>query len=281
MNKIKLSILILSSLIATACDSSVGVSNPPPLLQLIKAPEEGEILTENFVTFGWKGSDDKFVFEYELYTFDEDNAKEEYSGRLLGNNITEVTFEDLDEGKYQFWIRGTSSTIPKPQEKTRNFEVDALQGSSIMFFKTTTRMEKDDTSSIGIRMEEVDSLESFKLTISFDQRILTLISVEGGDVTKQQNIEQIITPDLSGNNLAILNDANSRGRVVVYSAFLRGGNSANYKGVPVTSAELLKLKFVGKSTGISVLSFPLIEMRNVDRSLIEVTNPRTAFVTVE
>ena len=73
-----------------------------------------------------------------ILALDADNFPTTYLNWTPYSQNTEVTFNNLDEGKFRFQVQGRSSGI-EPDPVKLDFYVDAVEGPSLLFYKTKTK----------------------------------------------------------------------------------------------------------------------------------------------
>lgn len=270
-------IIIISLITFNSCKDAGLVDNPPPFIQFITAPAQGAVLTDNSVSFKWRGATSNYTFRYRLLFLDRDNFPTTYLDWTNFTNTTEVTFNNLDEGKFRFELVPQSTGIII-DPLVREFFIDAVQGPSLLFFKASTTINLNAVDSISIWMEDVDSLTTFSAVISFDRTRLELLNVTNGQIASQNRMAQIILPDFS--NASVINNFNSRGRIDIISAFLPelSGFSNNF----VTgSGKVINLVFRGKARGQSNLTLTSLNMRKPTGEPINYNFPKNAIVIVQ
>lgn len=275
MKVIKYSLLTVLFLFVSCKDAGL-VDSPPPFLQFITAPSEGQVINDNTVSFKWRGATLNYTFRYRLLFLDRDNFPTTYLDWTNFSNTTEITFNNLDEGKFRFeLIAQSTGVISNPI--SREFYIDAVLGPSLLFFKASTTIRLNAIDSISIWMEDVDSLTTFSAVVSFDRTRLELVNVTQGQIAQQNRMAQIVLPDFSNNS--VLSNFNSRGRIDIISAFLpeQGAGANNFVS---GSGKVINLVFKGKARGQSNLTITTIQMRKPNGEIINYNPPKNAVVIV-
>ncbi len=280
MKKIKNYLLFIiiagSSFIWDSCTANGIVDNPPPFLQITEGPAEGEIVTLDRVTFVWKGSGSDFLFKYRLMYLDADNIPTTYTDWTQYSKESEISFANLDEGKYTFEVQATASGIESPAIK-RIFTVNSIIGPTFSFYKVKTSIAVNQRDSISVWMEDVDSLAGFKIVLTFDRNIVNLVSVRTGQLPSVKGLSQIILPDFS--DVRILGNANNTGRFELNSAFLM--DFASFPANSLSgSGKVLSLVFEGKQAGTTNLDISNLELRNIKGQLISFSTPKSGKIVV-
>ncbi len=260
-NKIKfikfLSLAIFSFALLYGCDSTQVVDNPPPFLEIVEGPSNGEVLTRSYVTFGWQGSDNSIEFKYRLLALDEDNFPTIYYDWNEYSKQTEVTYENLDESRYRFEVMARSAG-QEEGPATREFEINAFQGPSMSFFKSETEMNVGEIDSISAWLEDVDSISAVHLVVAFDPNYIQLLEVTKGSFVERENFELIVVPNFSDST--VLNQVNSTGKIEINTAVLATLYTLPRRSL-TGSGNLLTFKFKAIAAGTSKITYTLIEFR--------------------
>ncbi len=249
--------IIASLIFFNGCNSTPVVDNPPPFLEIVEGPENGAVLTRNYVTFGWQGSDNSIEFRYRLLALDEDNFPTIYYDWSEYSKETEVTYENLDESRYRFEVMARSAGQEEGPE-TRQFEIDAFQGPSMSFFKSETDMSVGGTDSISAWLEDVDSVSAVHLVVAFDPDYLQLLEVTKGSFVERENFGLIIVPNFADEN--VLAQVNATGKIEINTAVLATLYTLPRRSL-TGSGNLLTFRFKAIAPGTTKLTYTLIEFR--------------------
>ncbi len=269
-------LFIVALVFAAGCNTNNLVTNPPPFIQFLKAPAENSILSTEAISISWKGSTDNYQFRYRMLTLDKDNFPTEYLSWTQYSNINEVVFQQLNDSKYKFEVQGKSSGI-EARPITRTFTIDSFVGPAFTFFKTETNMKLNDTSFIGIWMEDIDSLSATTIVVSFDNSFLQLESVSNGTIASTSRLSQLIVPNFA--LPSILAKVNSTGKITISTAVLQGIGSLNTSSVS-GSGLLINMLFRSIKKGDTVLKITSADVRNIDGAKITTNPPKDGFVII-
>lgn len=255
--------ILLIGVAFSSCNSGNPADVPPAFIQFVSAPNENSVLSSNDILFMWKGSDEDFLFRYRLVSIDNEYDLD-YIDWTNYSSLTEIEFNDLDEGKYRFELEGKSmGFVGSPL--TRIFYVDAVKGPSLSFNKISTRSKVGVTDSVNIWMEDVNNLSACRFVISFNPKVINLVSVGNGKFILDNNFNQIIVPDFTNPN--VISEANRTGKIEINSAVLM--TLLTYPNNFISgSGKLVNLRFVGIAKGTSPLEFSTIELYRADGTLI-------------
>ncbi|MCF8240047.1 MAG: cohesin domain-containing protein [Melioribacteraceae bacterium] len=261
----------------SACQTSQSVENPPPFLKITDGPAENTVLSEDVVSFVWKGSDNSFFYKYRLLAIDEDNFPSTYIDWNDYSKENEVTFYNLDESKFRFEVMGISNGLEGGPER-RNFEINAVTGPTLTFYKTETNISLGGKDSVNIWLEDLDSLKAIRVVVAFDPNYVNLVSISGGDLVKKQRFEQIIVPDY--NDTTVVNSVNATGKLELNSAVLATLGSLPQKSLS-GSGSVLNVSFRGMKIGTTNLEFVLIEMHKENGAIISGKTPKSGIINIK
>ncbi len=90
--------ILLIGVAFSSCNSGNPADVPPAFIQFVSAPNENSVLSSNDILFMWKGSDEDFLFRYRLVSIDNEYDLD-YIDWTNYSSLTEIEFNDLDEGK--------------------------------------------------------------------------------------------------------------------------------------------------------------------------------------
>lgn len=270
--------ILLISLFAVSCNTGGVVDNPPPFLEIIDGPQDSEILSKDKVVFAWRGNGSGYTFKYRMLSLDSDNFPTVYQDWTSYSTATDVSFSNLDEGKFRFEVQAKSGNI-EPAPLKREFVIDAIKGPSLMFFKTKTTVSVGKLDSVGIWMEDVNGLAGFSIVIAFDKNKLNMVSASSGSYVIQKRFQQLTVPDFS-DTAYVLKSVNQTGRIEITSAFLTDLGSFPNKSIS-GSGKILNLVFKGMAKGTTNLEITSIDLRDEKGVTISYNAPKSGIVEVQ
>lgn len=263
-------------LIYNSCKNSGLLDSPPAFMQFVSGPIDNEVLLNDKVAFSWKGASADYTFRYRVLSIDSDNFPSTYLDWTVFSKLTEVSLNNLDEGKFRIEVEGRSGSLTEIIK--REFTIDAVQGPSLLFFKTQTTLRVGLQDSIGIWMEDVDSLAAYSVVIVFDKSKLEFMGLRPGLYVTQQKFKQIIVPDY--NNPDILAFANSTGRIDINTALLTDLGSYPNKSIS-GSGRILNLVFRGRARGTSGIEITSLSLKSPSRASIQFKPPKDGVIEVK
>jgi len=278
MKIFNIKILFITVFIFVAgCNTNNLVTNPPPFVEIVKGPADNSVISTEDISFSWKGSTNDYQFRYRLLTLDKDNFPTEYLGWTTYSSLNEVVFKKLNDSKFKFEVQGKSSGI-EARPVSRTFTINAFIGPAFTFFKNETIMNVGDTASIGIWMEDIDSLSAATIVTSFDKSSLQVVSVLNGRIAEKNRLSQFILPNYE--LPSVLLDANSSGKLNISTAVLQGIGSLNKSSVS-GSGVLINIVFMSIQKGETTLQITSSDTRKIDGTKINTNPPKDGLVIVQ
>jgi len=259
------------------CNTNNLVTNPPAFIEIVKGPVDNSVISTEDISFSWKGSTNDYQFRYRLLTLDEDNFPTEYLGWTTYSSLNEVVFKKLNDSKFKFEVQGKSSGI-EARPVSRTFTINAFVGPAFTFFKNETIMNMGDIASIGIWMEDIDSLSAATIVVSFDNSIINLSGVSDGLIAAKYRLSQLIVSNFSLQN--ILDEINLNGKITISTAMLQGIGSLNNSSVSGSDL-LIDMSFKAIKKGETTLQVTSADVRRIDGTKIITNPPKDGFVSVK
>jgi hypothetical protein len=191
--------------------------------------------------------------------------------------IKSLTFNNLDEGKFRFQVQGRSSGI-EPDPVKLDFYVDAVEGPSLLFYKTKTTIKLNGIDSIGLWMEDIKEFAGLSVVIAFDKSKLNLVGASGGQFVMAKKFNQVIVPDLY--NAAVLQRVNQSGRIELSTAILM--DLGSFPSTSISgSGKVLNLVFKGIAKGQASIDITSLDLRNSNGNPIPYNSPKNGIVVIE
>jgi len=219
-------------------DNPLDPDNPdfiPPTTTLISAPDEGEIISVDNVTFKWRGNDPSCTFSYHL----NNEIWSEWS------QDTFITYTYLDEGEYSFSVKSRYSTgVEEDPEKSVSFTIDAVKGPALRFYKKKVETSTGSNFQIEVWAEEVLELAIVSINIDFNTNYLQVQNLN------IYNDETAFLRKNGGDIQEVHSFDNSAGNVTVY-LFTTDADPLGING----SGALFRISFTTKSRGTTYLNF--------------------------
>lgn len=260
----KLAAIIVISLSAALFGACKGALVDPPLasFEIIEGPADESVLNVDQVYFKWRGSSVKFDYRFKLMIVDKITLNEvDYIEFTEWNKETEKLFKNLDEGEYVFRVQASYEGAD-PIVKERKFEIDAVQGASIMIYKRETTAVLGSQVELSIWAEDIDSLTALDFTIAFDKSLVQIDSVDEGDLSKINEMEQFIGPYVS----LIKDQLNQAGSVSFTTGFFKNSAESSISG----DGKIMRLFFSITAAGKSEIELRSAVGRGISGNYITV-----------
>ena len=115
--------------------------------------------TSSTISLNWEGNDYAISFSYRLESLDYLDPVTTYTEWSEWDSLTTVTFNNLDEGSYNFYIKSrfTSDLVETPA--TIPFTVNAITGPALRVYPLYQTVSPGSSFDVFIYVEEVE-LES-------------------------------------------------------------------------------------------------------------------------
>lgn len=179
MRKILLiSLLLLAFLACTTSPDVPAFDNPldpdegdyePPETTILSGPGEDAVVDTHTVTFTWSGNDNVVEYRYSLVGIEESDWITE----------TTVTFNYLDEGDYQFEVKGRYITEDEDTTAaTRSFTIDDIQGPALWLSPRRVQVYPAGSFTLDLMAEDVADLMVVYAQLQFDPSMMTLDSYQ-------------------------------------------------------------------------------------------------------
>ena len=224
-------LLILIGILFLSCEEieynpldSVNPDYIPPETT-ITSDIDGSTLDTSAVTITFAGND-----EVTEYSYSADSSS--WSSWI---SSTSYKMEYLDEGGHTFSVKGRyASGVEDESPAAAVFTVDAVEDSSLRLYPLRHIISVDSTVTCHIMAEEVDSLMSATITLSYDVAALEIISVSQGDM-------------FAGTGESVFIDEDGSGTITIHTMFM-GGDTPYVSGTGSLAVIVVKALAVGSHT---------------------------------
>ena len=264
-------LVLILYIIFVSCESPESLQEPfnpydpnnpdyePPKAIITGGALDGDTIYTSSVTFTWIGNEITGDFSY----------------RFNGGNWSDwipntfVTLNYLNEENYKFDIRARADNAEKTIGDTTSvlFTVDAVEGSSLMFYPRYKLLSVNSTTTVEIRAEEVEDIMGVEIGISFDISKVSIDSVSSGNFMQQNGGELIFFKKID----------DIQGKINIVSV-IAGGTKPTVSGTGVIATLFIK----GISTGTAQLEFiEVCVYRDENDDEIEINEKTNGFLKIE
>jgi hypothetical protein len=260
---------IIAALILSSCKSGFK-DQPQTFFKITKGPQDGERIYSKNVAFEWQASVDKAEYRYRMIRYDENNSPQNYIEMTPWDNKTGILFENIDEGKYRFYVEARYNAWSGSDMRT--FVVDAMKGPAVAFFKSNTTAKLGEETTISIWIEDVDSFAVAIFEIYFDYTTIEFLGANSGSLIAKAGVIGHILPNFKDENNNALSQANQTGKISVALAILKGDRT-NSPFMIAGSGKIIDLKFkpFTKPVNYERIEFLKAELRKLNGNLIVAT----------
>ena len=150
-------------------------------------------------------------------------------------STTSVLIDYLDEGQHYFSVKGRYASGEEDESPAAvSFTVDAIQGPALIFSPRRHIISVDSTVTCHIMAEEVDSLMSATITLTYDPASLEIVSVSQGDM-------------FTGTGESVFIDEDGSGTITIHTMFM-GGDTPYVSGTGSLAVIVVKALVLGSHT---------------------------------
>ena len=217
-------------------DNQFDENNPDyiaPEAVFTSAPSEGEVLTQNSVTFFWQGQQSDSDFSYRLVGISD--AWSSWS------SPTSVTYNYLDEESYEFQVKERYISGDEQETPTSlSFTMNAVIGPALVMRRQFVNTNVNGSFTIDVITEDVNDLMGALIKIEFTPSLLELTSIEEGEFFSDSN------PEGTAFFATLLGDANSIGWLEINASRL-GGSPAGVDGTGIIAQITFRAKTAGNT----------------------------------
>ena len=118
------------------------------------------------VSISWAGNEYATSFSYKLETLSYTDIVETYTSWSVWDSVNSVTFVNLDDGNYSFYIKSRYTVENEEAPQSVNFIVDAITGPALRIYPLYQRVSQGENFSMYIYIEDVVELAVLELHLS-------------------------------------------------------------------------------------------------------------------
>jgi hypothetical protein len=140
-----------------------------PITTILSGPDGSSVIESATVIYEWRGNADVQSYSYKL----DSNQWSEWIAQ------TSITIEYLDEGSHTFTVRALhrNKVTTEQNPPSRTFTVDAVRGSSVMFYPRLKQARVNEQFQYDIKLEEFEQIIGLRTALSWDHAGYILDSV--------------------------------------------------------------------------------------------------------
>ena len=210
-----------------ALDNQFDPDNPDFVAPETNIDAIPPVINMNSVQISWTGNDPDMEFQHKL----DNNEWSDW------DEITTAIFSYLDEGNHRLLVRGRYlSGTEEASPDTLDFEVDAIEGSSLRIENLYSNVANSDTFSVHLIAEEVEPIAGAGIIIKFTESGLSLDSIAIGEFFQKDGNDPIAFDTVtvsSGNTILNLDIANFGGTVegtgIIATLYLKAKSTGEHR----------------------------------------------------
>jgi hypothetical protein len=171
--------LILAFILVSCDEIAIEPTNPldpnnpdytAPQISIL-SPSDNEIINTSSIIFNWEGNRDGMLFRYEV-----DSKWSDW------NENKSVQIDHYDEGSHSFSAQSKYATGDTSAVATINFEVDAVEGPSLLFNPRYQESAVSQIFQLSLLAEEVTNISGAEVILTFDPEIIEVVDVLQGEL---------------------------------------------------------------------------------------------------
>ena len=140
------------------------------------------------VSLNWTGNDYATSFNYRLEPLSYIDTIKTYTSWSNWDTLNMVTFTNLDDGNYTFYIKSRFTVDNEEVPHQKNLSVDAITGPALRIYPLYQRVKSGETFSMYVYIEDVVDLRGVELHLSYPFSIITANSITPGEILSNSSI---------------------------------------------------------------------------------------------
>ena len=118
------------------------------------------------VSISWTGNEYATSFRYRLEPLSYTDTVKTYSNWSVWDTVNTVTFTNLDDGSYNFYIKSRYTVENEELSQSINFMVDAIEGPALRIYPLYQQVVSGENFNLYIYIEDVVDLGGLELHLS-------------------------------------------------------------------------------------------------------------------
>jgi hypothetical protein len=183
----KYSFYIFSVLLFFSCEEALNINE-------LLSDEGGEQIpittlldselnfTSSTISLNWEGNDYAISFSYKLESLSYLDPVTTYTEWSEWDSLTTVTFNNLDEGDYNFYIKSRFTSDLEETPATIPFTVNAITGPALRVYPLYQTVSPGSSFDVFIYVEEVKSIAGIEVHLSYESSLLEFSGLTKGDM---------------------------------------------------------------------------------------------------
>ena len=130
--------------------------------------------------FNWTGNDYATSFSYRLDPLSYIDTIQTYTSWSNWDTLNTVTFTNLDEGNYTFYIKSRYTVDNEEVPQQKNLSVDAITGPALRMYPLYQRVAFGETFSMYVYIDDVVDLAGVELHLSYPSSNVSVNTITSG-----------------------------------------------------------------------------------------------------
>ena len=138
--------------------------------------------TSSTISLNWEGNDYAISFSYRLESLDYSDPVTTYTEWSEWDSLTTVTFNNLDEGDYNFYIKSRFTSDLEETPATILFTVNAITEPALRVYPLYQTVSPGSSFDVFIYVEDVESIAGIEVHLSYESSLLEFSGLTQGDM---------------------------------------------------------------------------------------------------
>ena len=130
----------------------------------------------------WTGNEYALSFSYKLDPISYADTIKTYSSWSNWDTLNTVTFNNLDDGSYNFYIKSRFTVETEETPQLVNFVVDAIAGPALRMYPLYQQVTVGETFSMYVYLEDVVDLGGMMLHLSYPSSNVSINTITSGTI---------------------------------------------------------------------------------------------------
>ena len=138
--------------------------------------------TSSTISLNWVGNDYAFKFNHRLEPLSYLDSVTTYTEWSGWDSLITVTYDNLDEGNYNFYIKSRFTLDIEETPKKIPFSVNAITGPALRIYPLYQTVSPGSSFDVLIYVEEVKSIAGIEVHLSYESSLLEFSGLTQGDM---------------------------------------------------------------------------------------------------
>jgi len=140
------------------------------------------------ISVNWIGNEYAISFSHKLEPLSYTDTIQTYASWSAWDTVKTVTFTNLDDGEYIFYIKSRYTVEKEEAPQSRNFIVDAIAGPALRMYPLYQRVTSGENFSMYVYIEDVVDLAGVELHLSYPFSKISANTMTSGTILSSSPI---------------------------------------------------------------------------------------------